>query len=297
MVFVEFVAFFAFTLLFGYLLPVGQFYYWYHVRKDPRKEQQRIQQRRPANGQVRHEILSSLSTIVIFAILATALFQLYLAGLTAVYCRLSDYPLWYVPISFLFCLVIHDTFFYWTHRVMHWPRVFKYVHLGHHRSATPTPWAIFAFQPLESILQFVPVALIVIYVPLHPLTLLAYLSYDTVINTAGHTGYEMIPESVASSWFFRGLNTVCHHDAHHSNTQVNFGSFFNVWDRWMGTFLDARVRDHYAESISPRQISEAPWPGREPRESSEQDLNRQKPESAPQAARGRLSGSPNVIAR
>ena len=123
MVFVEFVAFFAFTLLFGYLLPVGQFYYWYHVRKDPRKEQQRIQQRRPANGQVRHEILSSLSTIVIFAILATALFQLYLAGLTAVYCRLSDYPLWYVPISFLFCLVIHDTFFYWTHRVMHWPRI------------------------------------------------------------------------------------------------------------------------------------------------------------------------------
>ena len=277
MLFAEFIGFFAFTLVFGYLLPVGQFYYWYHVRKDPRTEQQRIQVRLPTAGQVRHEILSSLSTIFVFAILATGLFQLYLAGLTAIYHRLSDYPLWYVPVSFLFCLVIHDTFFYWTHRVMHWPRVFKYVHLGHHRSATPTPWAIFAFQPLESILQFVPVALIVMYVPLHPLTLLAYLSYDTVINTAGHTGYEVIPESVARSWYFQGLNTVSHHDAHHSNTQVNFGSFFNVWDRWMGTFLDAHVHERDPEPIAAEPSQGPAWPGRDLREPAEKSLDHENP--------------------
>jgi sterol desaturase/sphingolipid hydroxylase (fatty acid hydroxylase superfamily) len=34
------------------------------------------------------------------------------------------------------------------------------------------------------------------------------------------------------------FNTVTHHDAHHTNTQVNFGVFFNVWDRWMGTFSE-----------------------------------------------------------
>ena len=60
---------------------------------------------------------------------------------------------------------------------------------------------MFAFQPLEALLQFLPVALIVIYLPLHPLALLAYLSYDTVINVAGHSGYEIIPDRLATAHF------------------------------------------------------------------------------------------------
>jgi sterol desaturase/sphingolipid hydroxylase (fatty acid hydroxylase superfamily) len=236
MLFIEFLGFFFFILIFGYLIPAGHAYYKFYVRHD--HDEQRIQAKRPAPGGIRREIRLSLETIVIFAVMATGLFQLYKAGLTSIYRPLTAYPFWYLPLSFLMCLVFHDTFFYWSHRLMHWRPIFKYVHVGHHKSITPTPWAIFAFQPLEAVIQFFGIILLVVLIPLHPLTLVAFLWHDTMVNTAGHTGYEIVPKWISRRRWFKGLNTVSHHDAHHNNLKVNFGSFFNVWDRWMGTFSD-----------------------------------------------------------
>jgi sterol desaturase/sphingolipid hydroxylase (fatty acid hydroxylase superfamily) len=148
---------------------------------------------------------------------------------------------------------------------MHSPRVFKYVHLGHHRSISPTPWSIYAFQPLEAVIQFTSISLIAIFVPLHPIALLAFLSYDTLINTAGHTGYELVPRAIAHWPFFRLFNTVTHHDDHHTNTRVNFGAFFNVWDRWMGTFQgeDSRERSIAVGRPSERTANVQPHPAGE----------------------------------
>jgi len=253
MIALEFIGFYLFILIFGYLVPAGSFYYWYHVRHDPKLSALRIQQRQPVVGQIRRECRLSLITVLIFAVMATAVFQLYKAGHTKIYLRIGERPLFYLPISFAISLVVHDTYFYWTHRLMHWPRIFKYVHLGHHRSITPTPWAIYAFQPLEAVIQFTSVALIVIFVPLHPLALLAFLCWDTMVNTAGHTGYEMVPRSVSSHRFFKWFNTVTHHDDHHTNTRVNFGVFFNIWDRCMGTFQGDESRKSGTSVPRPNQ--------------------------------------------
>jgi lathosterol oxidase len=234
----EFAASFAFILVLGYLLPAGQFYYLYHVRQSPQHEAQRIQHRRPTQGQIWREVRMSLVSILIFAIGATALIELYKAGHTSIYLRFSEYPLWYLPVSFALCLIFHDTFFYWSHRFMHWQPVFKHTHAGHHRSISPTPWAIFAFQPAEAIIQFAGIMALVIFLPLHPLALGLFLWWDTIVNTAGHTGFEMVPKWLGRSWLYAGFNTVTHHDTHHTNMKKNFGSFFNVWDRLMGTFQD-----------------------------------------------------------
>ena len=167
--------------------------------------------------------------------MSTVSFELYKSGHTAIYLQLNDYPLWYLPSEF--CVVrifARHLSFYWTHRFRHWRPVFKYFHLDHHRSVTPTPWAIYAFNPLEAILQFTGIMLLVIFLPLRPRVLLGFLTYDTLVNTAGHTGFEMVPKSVSQNWFFKYFNTVTHHDAHHTNVRVNYGSFFNLWDRWNG---------------------------------------------------------------
>lgn len=255
MLLVEFIGVFLFILVLGYLVPAGQFYYAYYVRRNPSKEQLRIQDRRPSREQVRREIRMSVISIVIFAVMGTGLVQLYKAGMTGIYRDIREYPLYYLPISFFLCLFFHDTYFYWTHRFMHWRPVFKYTHVGHHRSISPTPWAIYAFQPLEAVIQFCGIILIIVFLPLHPLVLLAFLWYDTLVNTAGHTGYEMVPTVLSRSWLFQGLNTVTHHDAHHTNMRVNFGSFFNVWDRWMGTFLDASVQRPAEKAPAPTPSS------------------------------------------
>jgi lathosterol oxidase len=233
----EFLAIFAFILVAGYVLPAGSFYIRYYVRKTPEKEALRIQQRRPTRDQIKREVLLSLSTVAIFSVGATILFELYKPGHTAIYTNFHDYPLWYLPVSLVLCALAHDTYFYWTHRFMHWQPVFKYFHVGHHKSIAPTPWAIFAFQPLEAITQFIGIMAIVIFMPLHPLVILGFLWWDTIVNTAGHTGYEVVPKVVSRRPVMKLFNTVTHHDHHHTNMKVNFGSFFNMWDRLMGTFL------------------------------------------------------------
>lgn len=235
-VLLEFSAFFLFFLVMGYLVPAGVNFWLYHVQASQRQLEP-LQERRATRKDIIREIKLSLSTVLIFALMSTAVYQLYKAGYTAIYWRFRDMPYGYFPLSVFLCLVIHDTYFYWSHRFMHWRPVFKYTHLGHHRSVSPTPWAIFAFQPAEAVIQFLGIALLVIFLPLHPLALGLFLFIDTQINTAGHTGYELVPKFIARSRFFRGLNTVTHHDNHHTHMDKNFGAFFNVWDRWMGTYM------------------------------------------------------------
>ncbi len=53
----------------------------------------------------------------------------------------------------LFYLAVQDTYYYWAHRVMHHPRLFSWMHAGHHRSRQPTPFASFAFDPAEALVQ------------------------------------------------------------------------------------------------------------------------------------------------
>lgn len=265
MLLLESAGLFAFILVFGYLLPAGQFYLRYYVCHKPEDAKLRIQERQPAPGQIRREIRLSMITVAIWAAMSTVLVEMYKAGHTATYIHFRDYPLWYLPISFVLCALLHDTYFYWTHRFMHWRPVFKYFHLAHHRSIAPTPWAIYAFDPLEAVTQFIGIMLLVMFLPLHPLVLLAFLSYDTLVNTAGHTGYEMVPKPVSQHWFLKYFNTVTHHDSHHTNTRVNFGSFFNVWDRLMGTFEDRVTPPETAStpahvSATHPQVRQPVWP-------------------------------------
>jgi lathosterol oxidase len=235
----EFLGFFFFILILGYLIPAGMYYWKFHVRQSEKNEHLKIQHRQATREGIVREVKLSMMTITIFAAMSTVLFQLYKAGLTSIYTEVRSYPLIRVPVTVFVCMVIFDTYFYWSHRFMHWRPVFKYTHLGHHRSVSPTPWAIYAFQPAEAVIQFLGIMGLVIFVPMHPLSLLLFLAIDTQVNTAGHTGYEVVPRFISKLRIFQGFNTATHHDAHHTNFGKNYGAFFNVWDRWMGTFLDA----------------------------------------------------------
>jgi len=252
---VEFSAFFLFMLVLGYIAPAGSYYWLYYVRELERNEKFRIQHRRPTREQIVREVKLSVLSMVIFSAMAVVLYEFYKAGWTSIYWRFREYGWLYLPVSVFLCMVIHDTYFYWTHRFMHWRPVFKYTHVGHHRSISPTPWAIYAFQPAEAAIQFLGIMGIVMFLPLHPVALLAFLWADTQMNTAGHTGFEIVPRFISDHPLYRGFNTVTHHDGHHTNMGRNFGSFFNVWDRWMGTFQDGAtppdVESEPASAISP----------------------------------------------
>jgi sterol desaturase/sphingolipid hydroxylase (fatty acid hydroxylase superfamily) len=258
----EFSVILAVVLFLGYLAPAGAYYWLYHIR-GKQQHLEPIQTRRPTAKDIRREVHLSLITCLIFAIMATAVYQLYKSGHTSIYWRLRDYPYGYLFVSVFVALVVHDTWFYWTHRFMHWRPVFKYMHLDHHRSVSPTPWAIYAFNPAEAVVQFLIICLIIVFLPMHPLGLLLFFWVDAQVNTAGHTGYEIVPRFLSHSPWFQGLNTVTHHDLHHTHPNKNFGSFFNVWDRWMGTYLpDEAAEKSHEPSMVPTELAEQDDPER-----------------------------------
>ncbi len=240
---IELVIIFLGIFLLLYIAPAGAFHLIYHVNSK-KHEPKRIQSKLPTPKDLKREFRLSFHSVVIFTICTFIAYQFVKAGYSSFYFDFNEYTWYYGVASFYICLLAHDTYFYWTHRFMHWPPVFKYFHLGHHKSLTPSPWSILAFQPLEALVQFGTFALIVFVIPIHPIVFGIYLLYDTIVNTAGHNGFELVPKWVSKNPILKFGNTVTHHDLHHVDFTKNYGAFFNIWDRLMGTFLDDDEAPH-----------------------------------------------------
>ena len=59
----------------------------------------------------------------------------------------------------------YDAWFYWQHRLLHTPWLFRRAHAIHHRVANPTPFATFAHHPIET---FMGNAYFILFVAAHP---------------------------------------------------------------------------------------------------------------------------------
>lgn len=188
------------------------------------------------DGQIRKEIAWSLLSAGIYGAPAgiVAWGWQYL-GWTRVYTDFADYPLWYLPVSLVIYLVLHDTWFYWTHRWMHRPRLFKLAHAVHHASKPPTAWAAMSFHPLEAITGAVVIPALVLLVPIHVAVLGVVLAIMTIMGITNHMGWEMFPRALVHSKFGEWLITASHHQRHHEAYSCNYGLYFRFWDRACGT--------------------------------------------------------------
>ena len=102
--------------------------------------------------QIRREIGWSLASAAIYGLPAGIVAWGWQAhGWTRIYTDVGAFPLWWLPVSLLVYLFAHDTWFYWTHRAMHEPRLFRIAHAVHHASRPPTAWAAMAFHPVEAV--------------------------------------------------------------------------------------------------------------------------------------------------
>nr|OCA01232.1 Fatty acid hydroxylase family protein [Leptospira interrogans serovar Copenhageni/Icterohaemorrhagiae] len=68
--------------------------------------------------------------------------------------------------------------------------MFKHVHLAHHKSINPSPWAAFSFHPLEAIIEAGIVPIVSFVLPLHPGVMIVFFVYMTSLNVLGHLSYE-----------------------------------------------------------------------------------------------------------
>jgi sterol desaturase/sphingolipid hydroxylase (fatty acid hydroxylase superfamily) len=186
--------------------------------------------------QIGREIGWSLASAVVYAVPAGVVAWGWQArGWTLIYTRPAEFPLWWLPVSFVAYLLLHDTWFYWTHRWLHRPAPFRIAHAVHHASRAPTAWAAMSFHPLEAVTGAVVIPVLVLLVPIHVAVLGLVLLTMTVMGVTNHMGWEIFPRRLVHSPAGRWFITASHHQRHHERYRCNYGLYFRHWDRLCGT--------------------------------------------------------------
>jgi lathosterol oxidase len=209
---------------------------WYAIFKK-RISFKKIQLKFPVSKDYQREILFSTGTIFIFSLVPTTLLLTPVRQYTQFYVYPGRYDAHtlYFWLAFPVMYILHDAYFYFTHRLMHHPKLFKWFHLLHHKSTNPSPFAAFAFHPLEAIVEAGIFVLLLFIMPLCKWHLFAFFLFQMVYNVYGHLGWEVYPKGFNKTWIGRWVNTSVTHNQHHHYFKGNYGLYFLWWDRLFGT--------------------------------------------------------------
>lgn len=218
-----------------YFLIAGIFYLVFYFFFPGNWKGRKINERDYKPGQFRNEVKWSMVTAMLFAIAGSITVVLWQKGLTKVYIDVNAYPLWWRPLSLLIAMLLHETYYYWLHRWMHNPAIFRIVHKVHHDSNITSPWTAFSFHPLEGLLQaiFLPVLLMVM--PIHLYIVIIQLTLMTFSSVINHLDIEIYPKKFYKHPLGKWLIGATHHSLHHKQFKYNYGLYFTFWDKWKKT--------------------------------------------------------------
>jgi len=145
-------------------------------------------------------------------------------------------------------MVCDDFCFYWSHRFLHWDKIYVALHKKHHQYIHTIGLSASYSTPID----FISGVLSAFLCPLilgkraHLITLWMWTLLRIAETTDGHCGYEfswspfrLIPFSGSAEF----------HDHHHSGFKGNYSSMFTIWDRICGT-----VNQTYIEYIENKRI-------------------------------------------
>ncbi len=146
--------------------------------------------------------------------------------------RAADNPVGFTALMLLIPM-IRELHFYWVHRLIHWPAIYKRVHSLHHRNTNPIPWSGLSMHPIEHLLYFSGV-LVHWLIPSHPLHAMFHLFHAGLAPVPGHTGFEKIELTDSLT-----VDTGCWaHYLHHKHFEVNYADGMIPLDKWFGSFHD-----------------------------------------------------------
>ena len=227
---------FSLTLIFfiiitgRYLLVAGLFYFIFYVWFPSKWQDRKINKKKYKKGQLKKEIRWSLLTSLLFAVAGTITVILWQKGYTKIYSPIDLYGWWYLPASLIFFMLLHETYYYWVHRWMHIPRVYRIVHKVHHDSKIASPFTAFSFHPAEGLLQaiFLPVMLMIL--PMHYFVIIIQLTIMTFSSVINHLDIEIYPKGFYKSWS-KWVIGATHHSLHHNQFKYNYGLYFTFWDK------------------------------------------------------------------
>lgn len=234
---------FGMTLV-RYLILAGIPFLFFYIIFSTSTSKYKIQNRTAGRKDFFREILFSGSSSLVFAVIAVLVVFTPLKSYTLLYSDYNAYPLWWAPVSLVLSLVIHDTYFYWMHRLMHHKKIFRFTHKVHHQSTNPSPWSSYSFHILEAVAEGGILLVLAFTLPMHAEMLLLFTVVSLIINVYGHLGYEIMPKGLRNSFLFEVINTSVYHNLHHSKFKGNYSLYFRWWDKLMKTENPDYVKEY-----------------------------------------------------
>ncbi len=189
-----------------------------------------IESRPLAHNQVRTEILNSLVSIAIFAGYGVLTVHAERVGVIDI-----DWSpgMATVLINLALLTVWNEVHFYACHRLLHTRWLYRKVHAVHHRSVVPTPFTTYSFHWVEAAMLSSVMILMALVWTLDIVTMIVFPGISLIANSIGHMNYAVFPNKDHGE-----LLAACQrHTAHHTRWNGNYGFYWPLLDRWLGTRL------------------------------------------------------------
>jgi 4-alpha-methyl-delta7-sterol-4alpha-methyl oxidase len=156
-------------------------------------------------------------------------------------------PVWVVVGQLVFFFYLDDFLYYWSHRTLHRPWLYKRIHGWHHRIVTP--WAITGnyMHPLELSITGTVAMVGPLLLGSHVAVVWLWFVWRQWEAAEGHSGYDF---PWTPSHFIPGNDGARHHDAHHARVKGNYAGFTPLPDRLFGTYVRG-----YREDLAARRAS------------------------------------------
>ncbi len=187
--------------------------------------------------QIKGEIIAAAVSFIGSTLFTMLMLTLKDSGIAKFYLEAGKYGIWYEVLTILVMILIGDTWFYWSHRVMHHPSIYKYVHALHHKSLDVNPYTSVSFHVIEAVWLTVWMLPLVMVMPISMTALGIMQVIGSLNNLKSHLGYELFPGFLNKAPF-NILVTATNHSLHHTQYNGNYGLYFRFWDVVCGTELN-----------------------------------------------------------
>lgn len=194
--------------------------------------------KRAGATQIQAEIKNSVIVVLFGLVTTPVLLMLQNAGYIEIYVDPMAYGLGYLFISASVLWVVNDIWFYFAHRLLHRPLLYRYIHAIHHESLDTTPYTALSFHYLEPVILTGGVYVCLLLFPVSLGAIAIVQVFGLFNNIKSHLGYEFYPKFFDRTPVLEHLVNSVHHNQHHTRYNGNYGLSLRTWDILFRTEFD-----------------------------------------------------------